>query len=800
MLAPKLKKPKAEPVTSAAARSTVREDVPKVGRGAGETLSQPVAWNFSRIPIYPADPIGGSPPPTTATAVVQEVLRAPGTSLDAATRSYFEPSFGFDFSRVRVHAGPLAAAAAQSVRARAFTVGRDIVFAADRFAPGTREGQRLLAHELTHVVQQTMVPNGAASAADAEVEAARAGTAYLAGLRPAIRLGVVAGAIQREPDGAAQSGDPSLEPALRAAANARAAGDDPTKLTIAGAQIVYRIVQAFLPTYADHISGVGYQVSVRGVKAQWSGGSFNISVGKDFILGMNDPTRAALDIKAALSKAVGAQPVPRTGHGLVGQMMQQQPTAAASPQAPPRHDYVFIMGADPKGTGNPFYTLAARYFRAHLPAAKMVEDQRSLTDLLNWIATNVNAPIGDLYIVSHGNEDGTLAFGLDAADKDAHLSVVELRKALHPSGGGASALGSVAGVVDSQTRIHIKGCDIGRTQEMVELIDEAFGGAGTVTAPTQEQDYGTDPTLGAQASATQHDAMLAAFSASLPPLPPMPAPIDKKLKGAARKQAEKEHAAAAAARAKAEAARKKAVVENEKRIRPELAATAEKAATVESLSGPMFQRPGTKLFTEAELRPKIDQLYGHLPEDRRKQLAARLTAPDSGGPHDQRGQRVDRITPYHETFGEPATLGEAKRLFAKEFKDKDFTPSAWTPTATGASLTMTFTGTKHPRGADPSDATMTFSQDIPTDAAIIEEGKAITNNPDRYAWRVERTHDNKSGKTKLTAVGERVMAYLHHGSLDRAQHDHFTRLESNPDFYATSTFTPPPAVKGTPTP
>lgn len=285
--------------------------------------------------IHPADPVGGEhPPPTTATASVREVLRARGTALDAATRSYFEPSFGFGFSQVRVHADPLAAAVARSVRARAFTVGRDIVFAADRFAPGTREGRRLLAHELTHVVQQTMVPNGAASAADAEIEAARAGTAYLAGLRPAIRLGVAAGAIQREPDGATQPGDPSLEPVLRAAAHARAAGDDPTKLTIAGAQIVYRIVQAFLPAYADHISGVGYQASVRGVQAQQSGGSFNISVGKDFILGMTDPTRAALDIKVALGKAERVPAAPPAGPGLLGQMMRQQATAAAGTQAP----------------------------------------------------------------------------------------------------------------------------------------------------------------------------------------------------------------------------------------------------------------------------------------------------------------------------------------------------------------------------------------------------------------------------------------------------------------------------------
>ncbi|MEA2165497.1 MAG: hypothetical protein QOK37_3624 [Thermoanaerobaculia bacterium] len=65
-----------------------------------------------------------------------------------------EPRFGHDFSQVRVHTGTDANQSAEEVNAHAYTVGHDIVFGAGRFAPGTQEGQRLLAHELTHVVQQ----------------------------------------------------------------------------------------------------------------------------------------------------------------------------------------------------------------------------------------------------------------------------------------------------------------------------------------------------------------------------------------------------------------------------------------------------------------------------------------------------------------------------------------------------------------------------------------------------------------------------------------------------------------------
>ncbi len=77
-----------------------------------------------------------------------------GAPLDAASRSYFEPRFGHAFGNVRIHNGPQAARAAASIQARAFTLGRDVVFAAGEHDPGSQSGKRLLAHELTHVVQQ----------------------------------------------------------------------------------------------------------------------------------------------------------------------------------------------------------------------------------------------------------------------------------------------------------------------------------------------------------------------------------------------------------------------------------------------------------------------------------------------------------------------------------------------------------------------------------------------------------------------------------------------------------------------
>jgi Domain of unknown function (DUF4157) len=88
-------------------------------------------------------------------AVVHDVLHSSGQPLDAATRAYMEPRFGHDFSRVRVHTDAPAARSAHAVNALAYTVGQKVVFGEGQYAPDTTAGQRMLAHELTHVVQQS---------------------------------------------------------------------------------------------------------------------------------------------------------------------------------------------------------------------------------------------------------------------------------------------------------------------------------------------------------------------------------------------------------------------------------------------------------------------------------------------------------------------------------------------------------------------------------------------------------------------------------------------------------------------
>jgi peptidoglycan hydrolase-like protein with peptidoglycan-binding domain len=87
--------------------------------------------------------------------IVHDVLRSSGQPLETGTREFMESRFGQDFSGVRVHTDSRAAESARAVNALAYTVGRNVVFDSGRYAPKTQTGQKLMAHELTHVVQQS---------------------------------------------------------------------------------------------------------------------------------------------------------------------------------------------------------------------------------------------------------------------------------------------------------------------------------------------------------------------------------------------------------------------------------------------------------------------------------------------------------------------------------------------------------------------------------------------------------------------------------------------------------------------
>jgi Domain of unknown function (DUF4157) len=96
----------------------------------------------------------GRPGEIPAPDLVNEVISSPGQSLDNQTRTFFESRIGYDFGQVRVHTDEKAARSAGMVNALAYTVGKDVVFGSGQYNPATAGGKRLLAHELTHVMQQ----------------------------------------------------------------------------------------------------------------------------------------------------------------------------------------------------------------------------------------------------------------------------------------------------------------------------------------------------------------------------------------------------------------------------------------------------------------------------------------------------------------------------------------------------------------------------------------------------------------------------------------------------------------------
>jgi len=109
-------------------------------------------------PVQRKAETGGSSPDASPVPVVTAARihsqRGAGSPLPGRERAFFEPRFGGSFGHVRVHADSESAWLARELNARAFTVGRDVFFASGEYRPGTMEGRHLLAHELTHVVQQ----------------------------------------------------------------------------------------------------------------------------------------------------------------------------------------------------------------------------------------------------------------------------------------------------------------------------------------------------------------------------------------------------------------------------------------------------------------------------------------------------------------------------------------------------------------------------------------------------------------------------------------------------------------------
>jgi outer membrane protein OmpA-like peptidoglycan-associated protein len=150
-------------------------------------------------PLQSTDPAAKAHDPSPVWRAAQQLAaKSHATPIEGSVRAQMETRFGAQFSTVRIHADATAAESARTFAAAAYTVGSDIVFGAGRYQPHSGAGQRLLAHELAHVVQQS---RGGSASSDAEARADReADQATQGGLVSTQTLGGAPVALQAEPD------------------------------------------------------------------------------------------------------------------------------------------------------------------------------------------------------------------------------------------------------------------------------------------------------------------------------------------------------------------------------------------------------------------------------------------------------------------------------------------------------------------------------------------------------------------------------------------------------------------------
>ncbi|WP_210243922.1 eCIS core domain-containing protein [Bradyrhizobium guangdongense] len=129
-------------------RDAAERDADRAADRIADSARDPSGHDFSRTSIHPAMPRNTTP------SIAGDLLRSPGRPLDAATRTFMEPRFGYDLSHVRIHTDAPAERAAAALGAQAFAFGHHIAFARERFRPGSTDGRHLLAHELAHTLQQ----------------------------------------------------------------------------------------------------------------------------------------------------------------------------------------------------------------------------------------------------------------------------------------------------------------------------------------------------------------------------------------------------------------------------------------------------------------------------------------------------------------------------------------------------------------------------------------------------------------------------------------------------------------------
>jgi Domain of unknown function (DUF4157) len=359
-------------------------------------------------------------------------------------RSFMEPRFGADFSHVKIHTDSQAVQMARDVGAQAFAYGSDVYFGAGKL-PGNNE---LTAHELTHVVQQGV-----------SIKRKHKPQALLISESQHTSSNVVQRQ-DRDPDEVAATAkeDASIE------AKAKSVLKQPKILGVDVHQVIWRLIQSHQLDTNSQLSGVQYEKTKKGIEVKLSGEK--ASTQGSIIVGDDVLQRIANGQSAQIVKEIEAQ---------IGKVNTTRGTI----------DYVFIMGADNPKTNNRFYENAKIFFKNEYPKAVMVEDVRDLEGI-NQQINKGGKPVANLYIVSHAHEDGTLQFSLNSGDKTPrNIDYSELKDANKAD----SLTKPKEDLIGFWTNVVIRGCNLGRSKEMLNEVQSAFGGKAHVMAPTHSQEY-----------------------------------------------------------------------------------------------------------------------------------------------------------------------------------------------------------------------------------------------------------------------------------------------------------------------
>lgn len=227
--------------------------------------------------------------------IVHTVLGTAGKPLEGGTRALMEQRFGHDFSSVRIHSDAPAGRSADAVGALAYTVGQDIVFARHQYAPNTNEGRQLVAHELTHVVQQAGDDPGATDSSTAEAEAEAIGQSISSATHVVVGRSTQGNQLQRQPK-PKRSIDASAQAIIDAAQDDKTTPDIGKRATAA----VESILKTYYPGEAAKVSDVIYEEKEPGLSTTPVGSGSNLTgkifVGKAFVEQISSFARRVLQV------------------------------------------------------------------------------------------------------------------------------------------------------------------------------------------------------------------------------------------------------------------------------------------------------------------------------------------------------------------------------------------------------------------------------------------------------------------------------------------------------------------------